>query len=440
MLPFPQPCKATRTAADRVSDPRSVVSRSAGVVLLVFVLVSIGGGLALGAVPGKSPSHGVSDVHLAGVTLDAQVAALRRSGGWRTVGRTVARTSDRDMTGCAASASSRLDLTALASSAVLSYRNSLELRLWDYVYSSAAAAKRALRSLGGRGAEACFEKVVVAEIPRAYPVGAVDVIGPKSVRAGDEARAAAVIIPFTYKGRIVRNYQDYVYARKGRVIVEIDTSADAGTNSYDVKTDRGITQLASTERLAHSTVAQPRQPIGTSLALRVSRDLPQRCERQAAHKARLDAPIIYRRASYIAVLLVDKGDNYTLFCSWEPNPSLPPSDQNQFATTDEQPAVPARHSFEGIEAAPPAIGIQDRQGGDQICDSPPSPNLGEMYGFAGSDVVGATFRFAHQPPITAVVERGFYIASWPYASWPNSVSLKTTFGTTVIRHVPKRGC
>jgi hypothetical protein len=63
-----------------------------------------------------------------------------------------------------------------------------------------------------------------------------------------------------------------------------------------------------------------------------------------------------------------------------------------------------------------------------------------MCGFVGSDVTGATFQFAREPPIKAVVERGFYIASWPYASWPDAVALKTTSGTTVTYHVSPRGC
>jgi hypothetical protein len=170
-------------------------------------------------------------------------------------------------------------------------------------------------------------------------------------------------------------------------------------------------------------------------------DLPQRCKAKAASKSRLGAPIIYRRgASYVAVLYIDKPDDYEFFCSWAANPALPPQYQDQFSYGDNQWAVPQRHSFEGMAAAPPAVGIEDSQGGDATCDSPPNPNLGEMYGFAGRDVAGATFLFAHDPPIKAVVERGFYIASWPYASWPDAVALRTTSGTTVTRHVPPRGC
>jgi len=312
----------------------------------------------------------------------------------------------------------------------------VQLRLEDYLYSDAAAAKRAFRSLRSKDAETCIEKFIVANIEKHHLNGTVDVIAPKSVRAGDQARAAAIIVPLTYGSRASRNYDDYVVARKGRVILALSTASGDTALSYDVKLARWIAQLTSTEQAG---VPEGTQPRPTRFPVRVLNDLPQQCKRQAAHKSRLEPPIIYRRGSYTAVLLVDKPDNYTFFCSWEPNPYLPPSDQKQFETTDEEPAVPSRHSFEGIEAAPPAIGIQDGQGGDQTCDSPPNPNIGEMYGFVGSDVAGATFHFAHEPPIKAVVARGFYIASWPYASWPDSVTLKTTFGTAVRRHVPNRG-
>jgi hypothetical protein len=375
-----------------------------------------------------------ADARLARTTLADQVAALRQGGGWSAGG-----IAGEGLMNCAATASGARDLTGRANSSTLSYDHGMQLRLEDYLYSDAAAAKRAFRSLRSKTAETCIEKFIVARTRTNYPVGSVDVIAPKSVRAGDQARAAAIIVPVTYRGRVVRNYDDYVLARKGRDIVAVSTAASGTVLSYDVKLTRWIAQLASTEQAGRPKGTRAGQTTWTRYPLRVLNNLPQRCERQAGHKSRLEAPIIYRRGSYTAVLFVDKPDNYTFFCSWEPNPYLPPSDQDQFETTDEEPAVPSRHSFEGIESAPLAIGIQDGQGGDQTCDTPPNPNIGEMYGFVGSDVAAATFEFAHEPPIKAVVDRGFYIASWPYASWPDAVALKTTFGTTVIRHVPNRG-
>jgi hypothetical protein len=198
------------------------------------------------------------------------------------------------------------------------------------------------------------------------------------------------------------------------------------------------------------SAAAHQRPLDTADAPMSVRNAPQRCQQQAPRNgsisspALLSSPIIYARGSYIAVLFVDLSADNTLFCSYEPTPYGP---SNRFTDVAEnQPAVPSTapidspDNYEGIESAPAAIGIQDSQGGDATCDSPPNPNLGEMYGFAGKDVAGATFRFAHDPPIKAVVERGFYIASWPYAAWPNAVALRTTSGTTVTRHVPARGC
>jgi hypothetical protein len=64
-----------------------------------------------------------------------------------------------------------------------------------------------------------------------------------------------------------------------------------------------------------------------------------------------------------------------------------------------------------------------------------------MYGFAGSNVAGARFQFAHDPPIEAVVERGFYIALWPYGRFPNIITVKTKSGTSVRYAVPAlKGC
>ncbi len=218
---------------------------------------------------------------------------------------------------------------------------------------------------------------------------------------------------------MIREYNDYVYARNGRLILRIGTAAPAANLSYDVQLAGWIMQLPSTVRAARPEGWNP------------SDIYVQKCKKQASHQAHLGAPIIYTRGSYTAVLFVDTGDDYTFFCSWAPR---------QSGTSDGQPAFPGSDDDPlGLEVAPPAIGIQDRQGGNQTCDSPPSPNLGEMYGFVGSDVIGATFEFVHDPPIKAVVERGFYIASWPYASWPDAVALKTKSGITVTRAVPDTG-
>jgi hypothetical protein len=65
--------------------------------------------------------------------------------------------------------------------------------------------------------------------------------------------------------------------------------------------------------------------------------------------------------------------------------------------------------------------------------------MGEMYGYAGSEVTGAMFEFVHDPSIRALVKRGFYMASWPYTAWPDEVALKMKSGIEVTRRVPDTG-
>ncbi len=208
-----------------------------------------------------------ADERLAQTTLADQVAALRRGGGWSRGGM-----AGEGLQKCAATASSALHLTGRANSATLSYDHGMQLRLEDYLYSDAAAAKRAFRSLRSKDAETCIENFLVANTSEHHLNGTVDVIAPKSVRAGDQARAAAIIVPLTYGGRAFRNYDDYVVARKGRVIVVISTAAGATTLSYDVKLDRWITQLPSTERAGRPKSTRPRQATTTGLPIARNRD------------------------------------------------------------------------------------------------------------------------------------------------------------------------
>lgn len=152
----------------------------------------------------------------------------------------------------------------------------------------------------------------------------------------------------------------------------------------------------------------------------------QQCRQTAPRNARLGAPIIYTRGSFTAVLFVDHGNNRTYFCYHVPGES----------SNQQEPAAPARH---GVWAAPPPTGIQDGQGGEQLCDTAGLPNMGEMYGYAGTEVTDATFEFTDDPSVRALVKRGFYIASWPYTTWPDKVALKTKSGASVSRDVPNTG-
>lgn len=149
-------------------------------------------------------------------------------------------------------------------------------------------------------------------------------------------------------------------------------------------------------------------PVPRSHAMAVAQ-----CRRTAGRKARLGGPIIYRRGSFIAVLLFNKRDGSGFFCSWSPSESF----SGPYAV--------------GSSTLPGRLGIQEPQGA-VTCGA-------EGYGLVGSDVTGVTFRFAHEPSIRAAVARGFYIFSWPYRSRPDEVVLKTTFGTTLIRHLSDAG-
>jgi hypothetical protein len=159
---------------------------------------------------------------------------------WRTVG-----TTNAALAKCGATAASRVDRTDRALSANLVYDHRLEIRLADYVYPDKAAASRSLRSIGSEKAEACDARLFVAEARRhgRYRLGAVDVVTPKTVRAGDAARAGEIIVPATYRGRLLRFNLDSVAARKGRVIVWIETESSVATLSWDVKVARVLTKI-----------------------------------------------------------------------------------------------------------------------------------------------------------------------------------------------------
>lgn len=194
-----------------------------------------------------------ADERLARTTLADQVSALRQGGGWSRGGM-----AGEGLQKCAATATGALHPTGNASSATFRYDHGLQLRLEDYLYSDATAAKRAFRSLRSKDAEACIEKLIVANKSQDHLNGSVDVIAPRPVRAGDQACAGAVIVPLTYGGRVSRNYEDYVVARKGRVIVAISTADGGTTLSYDVKLARWITGLPSTLQAGRPKSTQPR--------------------------------------------------------------------------------------------------------------------------------------------------------------------------------------
>jgi hypothetical protein len=66
-------------------------------------------------------------------------------------------------------------------------------------------------------------------------------------------------------------------------------------------------------------------------------DASDRCKQKALHQAHLGAPIIDTEGPNTAVLFVDRRDNFTFFCTSEPNP---PSAINAVNGGDPQPALP----------------------------------------------------------------------------------------------------
>ncbi len=231
--------------ADLFADNRAV-KRFVVAVASIVVAVTVS---ACGGVPTSSPvttAWNKADGRLVRRLLAEQVPAVRSGLRAHIRGRTETQFTVR----CAASASALLNLTADASSPDI-YDNYSQLRVEDYLYSDAPAAKRALRGLGSKGTAACFEQFAAASVQKSHRSGTAELKALKSVHAGTEARAAEIMVPFTYKGRVARGYLDYVFAREGRAIVEVISTEDAELR-FDVSLAQWLTQLAATKRAARS--------------------------------------------------------------------------------------------------------------------------------------------------------------------------------------------
>jgi hypothetical protein len=152
----------------------------------------------------------------------------------------------------------------------------------------------------------------------------------------------------------------------------------------------------------------------------------QQCKQWASHKSNLGKPLMFTMgSSYTAVLFVDRQNKYTFFCSFEPSGDY---------TSDAQPGPAWFNDFFGA-VAPNGLNVNC-----QYAD------IGEMYGPVGAEVTGATFEFAGQPSVHAIVKRGFYLALWlPASASPNriTVTLKSgrmqSIGANLPQPIPGSG-
>lgn len=142
----------------------------------------------------------------------------------------------------------------------------------------------------------------------------------------------------------------------------------------------------------------------------------KRCEWAASHKAHLRQPLITdARGPYIAVLFVDQHDNYERFCMYGPNLGL--GTAGQIRSPDQ------------LNPAPGPDGIQHSHAGG-TCDPETGRAVGAMFGRSGTDVTGAILRFSNGASVHATVKNGFYVVWWPWALWPERISVMTKSGTT----------
>jgi hypothetical protein len=165
---------------------------------------------------------------------------------------------------CRGAHASRMGRTARAVSPSLIYEKRLEIRLADYVYLSSVAANRALESLGGEAEAACRARLFVREAHRHYRLGAIRLVAPATVRAGDAARGSEIIIPATYKGHQFHFHLDTVAAQQGRVIALFGTLAGTSTLGYDIRAARVLTKIAEAMQARQTARSSSRAPIASA--------------------------------------------------------------------------------------------------------------------------------------------------------------------------------
>jgi hypothetical protein len=240
-----------------------IVVTAAGVVagaVLAFGGVSMSAQMNT-SVRAASAGSVATDARLARTTLANQLAWLRRTGSWRRIAST-------GSVKCGPDASGALDRTGTADSGTLRHNTDLQISFQDFVYSDKNAATRAFGSLASQEEEACLAKVLVSLERRRFHVGKAELIVPESVRAGDEGRAAEIIIPITSNGRRSHLYHYIVDTRDGRVIVATNTDSNSSIFlPWDVKVARGMAEIVSWTRAPHrkstsgtSTTNQTRPP------------------------------------------------------------------------------------------------------------------------------------------------------------------------------------
>jgi hypothetical protein len=157
-------------------------------------------------------------------------------------------------------------------------------------------------------------------------------------------------------------------------------------------------------------------PIPTKAAAARAKSAATRCEYFAVHKSHLGEPLITdARGPYVAVLFVDRRDNYERSCIYGPNLGL------QGGGWIKSP-IP-------LEAPPSANSIQHfRESGS--CNPATGRAVEEMHGQAGSHVVGATFYFPNRAAVQATIRRGFYMVWWPWPLSPTHIIIRTKSGET----------
>jgi hypothetical protein len=143
-----------------------------------------------------------------------------------------------------------------------------------------------------------------------------------------------------------------------------------------------------------------------------------RCRWAAKYRSQLKTPLIADiRGPYTALLFVDERENYERYCIYGPHIGGQGGNEIRF------PGM--------LDPQPGPNGIQ-HNGFDGSCNPADGRAVTEMHGVVGANVVGATFLFANHVRVVASVKGGFYMAWWPWADSPKSITVYTTSGTKRI--------
>jgi hypothetical protein len=190
-----------------------------GLALAIFLVIK------LVPSPGGPPidirSEG-GDQHLARSVLASALQRLfpKGNGHWRAIYPADSETVSR----CTALSAGYTSATGRAVSATYLFAGWLEVRLADYVYRDAVAA-RASSAQAARPVEACYGQLMAEELRRhGYVTVGTPRVSPRtSMDAGDGAYSSRIEIPSGYKGRRVNWDVDTSAVRRGRIILALAT-------------------------------------------------------------------------------------------------------------------------------------------------------------------------------------------------------------------------